>query len=231
MSKPDHLDELEREVERARAKLDDDLAVLSSPQTYSSFGDALKAEASTAKDALVQRAKESASSTLSKVVRDLKGRAAANPGAALAIGAGIAWQLIRRPPIATALVGAGLFSLLRTAPDFEKEREIRQTVGSVTDKARDWSVAAQRTGAEMKEQAESLAGQASSMMDDAKTMATRAAETVGTQASAALGQVSSSLHDALDDVEVRDKALLGAAALAVAAAVGISVNRRLVDQS
>ena len=63
------------------------------------------------------------------------------------------------------------------------------------------------------------------MMDETKTMAARAAETVGTQASAALGQLSSSLHGALDDIEVRDKALLGAAALAVAAAVGAKAYR------
>ena len=33
----------------------------------------------------------------------------------MAIGAGLAWRLLRHPPIATALIGAGLFSLLRTS--------------------------------------------------------------------------------------------------------------------
>ena len=50
------------------------------------------------------------------MVDDLKAKAAANPAATLAIGAGIAWRAFRHPPIATALIGAGLFSLLRTPP-------------------------------------------------------------------------------------------------------------------
>src|SRR4026208_651381 len=47
---------------------------------------------------------------------DLKARAAANPSAALAIGAGLAWRLVKHPPIATALIGAGAPSLWRTNP-------------------------------------------------------------------------------------------------------------------
>ena len=62
----------------------------------------------------IDKAKTSVQSTVESFVEDLKAKAAANPTAALAIGAGIAWRLIQRPPIATALVGAGLISLLRT---------------------------------------------------------------------------------------------------------------------
>ena len=43
-------------------------------------------------------------------------RAAANPAAALAIGAGLAWRIAHRPPIASLLVGIGLVSLMRTSP-------------------------------------------------------------------------------------------------------------------
>ena len=57
---------------------------------------------------------------MSAGVRDLwsemKARAAANPAAALALGAGLAWRLVQRPPIASALVGIGLLSLWRTDP-------------------------------------------------------------------------------------------------------------------
>jgi hypothetical protein len=41
----------------------------------------------------------------------------------LAIGAGIAWQLLRHPPITSLLVGAGLLSLWRTAPDPMRGRD------------------------------------------------------------------------------------------------------------
>lgn len=108
--------QLEREVEASRAKLAGDLAILRSPDTFSEFTDGLKHEALDAKDALIEKATSSARSAVDEIVENLKARAAANPGAVLAIGAGIAWRLVRHPPIATALVGAGLYSLLRTTP-------------------------------------------------------------------------------------------------------------------
>jgi hypothetical protein len=92
---------LEREVEAARAKLASDLTVLRSPHTTADFTRALKHEAN---------------ATVASIIEDVKGRAAANPAAALAIGAGLAWRLVRHPPIATALIGAGIFSLFRSAP-------------------------------------------------------------------------------------------------------------------
>jgi hypothetical protein len=93
----------ERDVEHARAKLAGDLAVLRSPETLSAFTNDLQHEA-----------KSAAQSTVSGLFEDLKAKAAANPIAALAIGAGLAWRLIHNPPIASALVGVGLFSLWRT---------------------------------------------------------------------------------------------------------------------
>jgi ElaB/YqjD/DUF883 family membrane-anchored ribosome-binding protein len=104
------LQDCEQEVEQARAKLASDLATLRSPSTYTAFTQDLTKE----KDALLGKAKSTAQATLSGVIEDVKAKAAANPAAALAIGAGVAWRLVRHPPIATALVGVGLFSLLRT---------------------------------------------------------------------------------------------------------------------
>ena len=92
---------LELQVEEARAKLASDLALLRLPQTYREFGAELKSDAKSA----VQRA-----------IDDVKARAAANPSAALAIGAGLAWRLVKHPPIAIALIGAGVLSLWRTTP-------------------------------------------------------------------------------------------------------------------
>jgi len=104
------LQHCEQEVEHARAKLASDLAALRSPSTYASFTEDLNKE----KEVLLGKAKSTAQATLSSVVEDVKAKAIANPAAALAIGAGVAWRLVRDPPIATALVGVGLFSLLRT---------------------------------------------------------------------------------------------------------------------
>jgi ElaB/YqjD/DUF883 family membrane-anchored ribosome-binding protein len=104
------LHQCEQEVEQARAKLASDLAALRSSSTYASFTEDLNKE----KEVLLGKAKSTAQATLSSVVEDVKAKAIANPAAALAIGAGVAWRLVRHPPIATALVGVGLFSLLRT---------------------------------------------------------------------------------------------------------------------
>ena len=91
----------ETEVERSRAKLTQDLAVLCSPQTFTAFTDDLKQQAFATRDVFWEK---------------LKARAASNPAAVMAIGAGVAWRLIQRPPIASALIGVGLFSLWKTTP-------------------------------------------------------------------------------------------------------------------
>ena len=116
MANADALYVREREVEAARSKLAADLAILSSPTTFAAFTDDLKTDAINLKDEAVARAKSSAQSTLQGLVEDIKARAAANPAAVLAIGAGIAWHLVRHPPITTALIGAGLYSLFKTTP-------------------------------------------------------------------------------------------------------------------
>jgi ElaB/YqjD/DUF883 family membrane-anchored ribosome-binding protein len=95
------LRELEGDVERARARLLADLSVLSSPVAYSEFKDDLK---------------EEARYTFRGIVENVKGRAAANPVATLAIGAGVAWRLLQHPPISTVLIGAGLLGLWKTIP-------------------------------------------------------------------------------------------------------------------
>jgi hypothetical protein len=133
MSDPS-LHQLERDVEAARAKLAGDLSTLRSPATYSEFSSELKYEALDMKDALVDKAKSSVQSTIHTFVEDLKARAAANPAAALAIGAGIAWRLIQRPPIATALIGAGLYSLFRTTPTHGNARTTDEYLAQAKDR-------------------------------------------------------------------------------------------------
>ncbi len=117
---------LELEVETARAKLATDLSMLRSPAAYADFRASLKQDAEEVKDLIVDQAKSTTQSTLQGMVDDLKAKAAANPAATLAIGAGIAWRAIHHPPIATALIGAGLFSLLRTPRSPRKRQWDRQ---------------------------------------------------------------------------------------------------------
>ena len=59
MSQPD-LDELERDVEQARARFADDLARLKSPRNLSAFKGDLWAEATQTKDELIEKTKEAA---------------------------------------------------------------------------------------------------------------------------------------------------------------------------
>lgn len=266
MSEPS-LHELERDVEAARARLAADLTTLRSPATTAEFTETLKSEALEAKDSLVEQAKSSVQSTIAEFVEDLKAKAAANPTAALAIGTGIAWRLLQRPPIATALVGAGLISLLRTnarrgiyAPEGylaaakdrlkeqasdaatslkdqavaagevvkEKASELAsaasetvkdkatELAGTAQERVQQWrgqaEAAARHTAADLQEQARSVKDRASGMADRASDMAGRASDTMG---------------EFVSDQETRDKLLLGAAGVAVVAALSIAFQRRL----
>src|SRR4029450_8569055 len=92
----------EHEVERSRAKLTQDLAALCSPQTFAAFTDDPKQQAFPTRDPFWEK---------------IKARAASNPAAVVAIGAGLAWRLFQKPPITSALIGLGLFSLLETQPN------------------------------------------------------------------------------------------------------------------
>jgi hypothetical protein len=233
---------LELEVEAARAKLATDLSRLRSPAAYADFRKSLKQDVQEAKNSIVDEAKSTTQATLQGVVDDLKAKAAANPAATLAIGAGIAWRVFRHPPIATALIGAGLFSLLRTPP--------ARVSGNGT--ADYFSHAKER----LKEQAADLAGEvrdqaaviASDVKDHALAMAEAVKEQSAEVASAAKEQVQqwgADVEDAARDVPVkaaslahkasratqydratRDNLLLGTAGLAVVAALGVAYQRR-----
>lgn len=285
MSDPS-LHQIEREVEAARAKLAGDLATLRSPATYSEFTSDLKSEALEMKDALVDKAKSSVQSTFGNFVDDMKARAAANPAAALAIGTGIAWRLIQHPPIATALIGAGLFSLFRTTPsqpaprDNEsfllqaRERLAEQTgefadavkqrasamgeaateraselaadvkaraaslgeaatdkatefAGAAKDQVQDWSTQAQAAVQRAVGDAGEAAGHATSTLQTMRHSASNAMAGATSHAGATAKEWSRPLQEAVSDQESRDKLLLGAAGVAVIAALGIACQRRL----
>jgi hypothetical protein len=254
MSEPD-LNTLEQNVEQARARLANDLARLRSPSNLERFKDDLWAEARETKDDLVGKSKEAAQDAAQRLVAELKERAAANPAAALAIGAGLAWRLFHRPPIATALVGIGLFGLLRTTPpqrssqssmglhDEDPRTQYRDDAGiaaqtadlseAAQQKVQDWSTqageTARKVSTQIADKAASVTGRASEALSDAVDAARDTATEIADTTASVAKRTSERLQDVIPSRDDRDTYLLGAAALAVAAALGIAYQRRLTE--
>jgi hypothetical protein len=242
------LDALERDVAKTRAKFADDLARLRSPANLARFKDDLWAQARETKDELVDRAKEAAEDGAQRLLAELKGRVAANPLATIAIGAGLAWRLVHRPPIATVLVGLGLIGLARTAPSRFRSRSymgmhdedpvpVRRGqpgteafADAAKEIAQDWSAqagdAAREAAAQIADKASTVADRASEALQGARAAARDTMAQVTDKAGSVALQASRTLRDAVPGRDERDAYLLGAAALAVAAAVGIAYQRR-----
>ena len=108
-----HLDELEKDVARARARVMARVEALRRPRLYGDAKTELATRARSMKDDLIAQARTQATGQATGFVESIKERAAANPAAVLAIGAGLAWQIYKHPPVTTILVGAGLYALLR----------------------------------------------------------------------------------------------------------------------
>jgi hypothetical protein len=227
------LNALEREVELTRARFAGDLARLRSPHTFAEFKEDLWAHARDTKDG---------------VLADVKARAVANPLAVAALAAGVAWRLFHRPPIATLLVGLGLVGLLRTSPtqadyakaeDFFDPEEWRSRASGFADAAKqtveDWSAQASQAARDAKTQvaetAVSLRERASNALHDAGDAARDRVARLADDATSFSDQATARLHAAMPDRDDRDNYLLGAAALAVAAAVGIALQRRAQEHN
>jgi len=222
---------LERDVEQTRSKFATDLARLRSPETLASFKDELWAETSGA-----------AKDNVQKVVDAVKRRVSENPLAVLAIGAGLSWRLFHKPPIASVLVGVGLFSLLRSHGDGSHGNG---SVGDVAGRARELADSAREKAqekmhkwadqagdrvaqsvAQLSDGAVSVAKQASEAVHDATTAARRTATQLGERVVETAHHAGDLISDAASDQKVRDNVLLGAAALALTAALGIAYQRR-----
>lgn len=164
----------ERDVEIARRKLANDLARLRSPHTMSSFTADVKREAFNAKDALVEQAKASTQSAVNDWVENLKAKAAANPAALLCIGAGLAWRFIHHPPIASALVGAGLFALFRSegrrGPAGMPRDYIAEGKERLMEQAADFAAGAKQAAAQA---GDAVAAKAGDLLETAKDKATQ----------------------------------------------------------
>lgn len=230
------LNALEREVEVARGRVAEDLARLRSPATFAAFKGELLAETRQSKDHLLEKSASYIKDTTQHMLADLKGRAAANPAAAFAIGAGLAWQFLRRPPITSILVGAGVFGLMRTRPDPDADiaagvaRQAHHVSTSVTEHVQSWSAEATQVA---KEAAAGVVDNVSALADvvlettaNAGEVARTSATEMAANASVAGRRLAADVADGMPEKDVRDQVLLGAAALAIAAAIGIASQRR-----
>jgi hypothetical protein len=193
--KDSSLSELEHKVEAARMRLTADLERLRAPDTFATFK---------------QESKALVTEQFRHVTDDLKSRAAANPLAAAAIGAGLIWHLSRHPPITPLLIGAGVFGLLRTDPRQPSAvdpwvSKAQQVGHTASEKLSDWSAAAAEAATQI-----GTASQAAK--DTLQNWAEQASDT-GRSAAAEVGAE-------------RDSILLAAAAAALAAALGIAYQRR-----
>ena len=232
--------EREREVERSRVKLTQDLAVLCSPATFAAFTDDLKQEALGTKDVIWEK---------------IKARASSNPAAVIAIGAGLAWRLLQRPPIASALIGVGLYSLWKTQPKtgydatgrrldyIEQSKEIlKEQAGQVLSVATDLAGKAQEAatakGAEVwsdaKEKMREWQGDIGGTVSDAASRLKASGEELLADVQEKdlrkeIRAMAANAAQNVQDEDTRNTALLGVAGLAIAAALGIACQKKISE--
>jgi hypothetical protein len=218
------LDGLEREVIEARRRLAYDLKQLRAPATVQEFKDEMVGYKDDLVNQVAERGVDAGKEKIHAVIDDLKQRAVANPAAALSIGAGIAWHLLRRPPITSALIGFGLFSLLRTPPAPPKADAREKLWQQASAAARYAGELGQELGGRVSEAVQSGIEQARDIGSMAVARASETAERGYVEAAAAAERLP------LEKIgEARDQILLGAAALSVTAAVAIMMARDSAD--
>jgi regulator of protease activity HflC (stomatin/prohibitin superfamily) len=213
------LDLLEHDVAQARQRLHDDLANLRRPGLAN-----LKSDLSASADSLLT---------------DIKDRMAANPVATVAIGAGVAWRLVQRPPVASLLVGYGLFSLFRTDPRqpsavAQYAAQAAQAGAQFADRATQAVSEAREASAAGLSAARAAASQTADTIAATAIRASAGVAQAGAEAKETLAKgvadardaATRAVHDARDAVQRdKDTYLLGFAAAALAAAIGISARR------
>jgi hypothetical protein len=174
---------------------------------------------------------------------EMKARAAANPAAVLALGAGLAWRLMHRPPIASALVGIGLVSLWRMdprhpAPGADLPARSAEFFEAAKGKAEDVGAVLQERAGQVRSAASEWVESTSEAVGNVVQASQETVETVRQRSQEMLPvaadrgkAVADRLGDLSPSVKERDQFLLGAAALALAAAVGVAAQRRLTADS
>jgi hypothetical protein len=226
-----NLARLEIEVESARAKVAAGLALLTSEETLSNLRETVQAESYAAKDRLWEAGQKEVRSRVDTLVETAKAKAAANSLAVAAIGAGVAYRLFRHPPIASVLVGAGLYSLLTTDSrerPFIERYGLDEAANLVRARAEDAGEFVAETSHAAVEKSKDLAQRARAT---AENIAHKATERLSDMSHAAPNGVGNRVHYSAEapkavSSQQADRALLGFAGLAVAAALGISFRRR-----
>jgi hypothetical protein len=240
----DELIEHEKAVEHSRVKLREDLAILCSPETRASFTEDLKHEAFDIKDALWEK---------------VKVRAASNPAAVMAIGAGLIWHWLRNPPITSALIGVGLFSLWKTQPRtaydgtgrrlgyLEQSKEVlkqqaEQAVSVASDVAAKTGEVATTKGYEALQVAKDKMREWQGEIGNTVSEATGQLKTSREDLIAEIRDkerslrreirgVAASTVEKVEDPDIRNTLLLGFAGAAIAAAVGIACQKRISESA
>jgi len=226
------LNRLENEVDEARARLTSDLDRLRNPDMVSSFRADLMREVSGSKDEWIEKAKSATRDGARRVLEDLKDRAAANPLAATAIGAGVLWHLARHPPITSLLIGAGVFGLMRTNPEQPSAivDRVSEIAGSVQEHATEWGSDARDASARVGEMASAMSAQIRNQVGERVAVAGEFAQEATASFASGAGELAQRTKRVVDAMvpneEGRDTLLLGGAMVAIAAAVGIAFQRR-----
>ncbi len=207
------LDELERDVERARARLAEDIARLRSPATLSHARADLVARATDYKDQFVERVSDAVSDRAQSFTEVLRRQAQENPAAVAVMGAGLAWRLWKKPPVATLLLGAGLASLLAGRGEgrmaepgglIESMRGVNRATHDFTDRASD-------VAGDLAHRAKDFSDQAASTLNEAAD-----------RASVAFADLNQHQREALRENPVA----VSFAAMALGAALALAMNRR-----
>jgi hypothetical protein len=222
MDQPD-LDALEQDVESARVRLAADITRWRDPAAMSEFKDTVVRKATSIKDEVVREASDTATHTAEGLWSDIQQPARANPWAALAIGAGLTWHLVRHPPISSALIGFGLVSLLRTDRSSAPSPLVTDAV-EYAETAKEWAGTANR---KIKEWREHAGGQAEEALTRSHEALGRAEQLLGQtwRTTTEIATRASAFGErAVRDAETRDGLLLGAAVLAVGGALLIALR-------
>ena len=147
----------------------------------------------------------------------------------------------------------GLVGLLRTSPSqhsalpymglhdedpkprHRNDASLAAFADAAKERVQDWSAqtgeAVRQTGTQIADKTASIAGRASAVLHDAGDAASDTMTQIADEAASVADRASHQLRDTLPDQDDRDSYLLGAAALAVAAAVGIAVQRRAQENT
>jgi hypothetical protein len=114
------------------------------------------------KDDLIHQTTDALSRRTQQFLADIKSRAVANPVPVLAIATGLAWRLVRHPPISSILIGLGVAALLKSdptsgpSPVLVRARELANSApelaGRLADEMRQQSTAARRSATDVLEQ-------------------------------------------------------------------------------